>query len=53
MFCTAAATEHGLTTAGDWWLLDSELLIVFHFDGYERTGVEVTDDALRVAAAAH
>ncbi len=49
----SVADQHGLTAAGDWWLLDDELLIVFHFDGYTRTGVELVDDPLRVAAAAH
>jgi hypothetical protein len=47
------ADEHGLTTAGDWWLLDNELLIEFHFDPdtYQRTGIELTDDPERVEAA--
>lgn len=47
----ADAVDAGLADAGDWWLIDDELLIVFHFEGIERVAVEVVDDAGRVTEA--
>lgn len=38
--------------AGDWWLLDGRMLVVFTFDADRNRTVEVTDDLTRVAEAA-
>lgn len=47
----ADAVDAGLVDAGDWWLLDDELLVVFHFEGLERVAVEVVEDAARLIDA--
>lgn len=48
----SAADQLGLSAdGGDWWLLDDERLVVFHFDGLNQSHVEVIDDTDRVAEA--
>lgn len=45
------ATDVGLADAGDWWLIDDKMIVVFHFEGLERVAVEVVDDESRLADA--
>jgi hypothetical protein len=47
----AEADAVGLDQAGDWWLIDGEILIEYRFDGIESVGVDVVTDPGRVAAA--
>lgn len=44
------ADEAGLGRAGDWWLLDNRLAVVYHSDDQgRRTGVEIVEDAAAIS----